>query len=257
MNIKELLHQADANKNEILNNKIKDKEKREKINYIMFKKFIFYTCALSGNEITFEEMEEIIAEGNFIQGRSANDFYEITGMIVAYDYMIKQAKKKNLELTSIIFKKMHKLLYKGVNSEACGKYRDTQVFDMQMRYMPPSVDDVKTLTEHFFDQLKNSKNLIHPVELAVMAYKRIMDIQPFSGGNEQIAFLIMNILTLNSGYGYILLEKEYLQQLHAKLINSRTSENPDIDGLTEELLMALLRTQELYISLCKEYKENE
>ena len=44
---------------------------------------------------------------------------------------------------------------------------------------PPAPDEVPHLMAHLVDQLSSSRTTLHPIELAAMAHKRLVDIHPF------------------------------------------------------------------------------
>lgn len=57
--------------------------------------------------------------------------------------------------------------------------------------------------KHLADQIHSSRSTLHPIELAAMAHKRLVDIHPFVDGNGRTARLLMNLILVNVGYGVV------------------------------------------------------
>ncbi|MCI9417857.1 MAG: Fic family protein [Eubacterium sp.] len=48
--------------------------------------------------------------------------------------------------------------------------------------------------KHLTDQIHSSRSALHPIELAAMAHKRLVDIHPFVDGNGRTARLLMSLV---------------------------------------------------------------
>lgn len=73
--------------------------------------------------------------------------------------------------------------------------------------------------KHLADQIHFSQSTLHPVELAAMAHKRLVDIHPFIDGNGRTARLLMNLILVSRGYGVVsippVLRNDYISALSA------------------------------------------
>lgn len=117
----------------------------------------------------------------------------------AYHYMMELALQPNMIISADMIKELHRLLYLNINAGEAGHYR-TVSSAADLPYAQPSPDDIPRLMGHLADQILSSRTTLHPVELAAMAHKRLVDIYPFPHGNHRTARLLMNLILVNSGY---------------------------------------------------------
>ena len=76
-----------------------------------------------------------------------------------------------------------KNMYSAITSRPAPKYRETDLEPAPGNHFPKP-EDLDHLVSHFFSQLDFSRHTLHPVELAAMAYKRIVDMAPFEEKNQ-------------------------------------------------------------------------
>ncbi|HIQ99108.1 MAG TPA: Fic family protein [Candidatus Scybalocola faecavium] len=92
----------------------------------------------------------------------------------------------------------------------------------------PKPQDLDHLVSHFFSQLEFSRHTLHPVELAAMAYKRIVDMAPFTDNNEKLAQEFMNHILIAYGYPKLSLPLNLTDGYDTALTDSRTHKDMDI-----------------------------
>lgn len=80
------------------------------------------------------------------------------------------------------------------------EYRQTEAGTDETGYQPPEAGELPRLMHHLEEQISFSRHTLHPVELAAMAYKRLLDISPFETGNQETACLLMNRILTHFGY---------------------------------------------------------
>lgn len=201
MRRQELFDTADHYKHLLETNKPYREEKRIELdNYIRIL-FTYSSNSIEGNTLTIKETETFLNSGITTEGKPVKEYHEVAGHAEAYDYILSVAKTKPFDITEDTVKRLHSLLYHTLNPEEAGQYRKVQVYISEMNYLPPKAEDVPHLMEHFINQMKSSKSLLHPIEYAAICHKRIVDIQPFNEGNGKVARLLMNLLLINAGYG--------------------------------------------------------
>ena len=130
-----------------------------------------------------------------------------------------------------------------------GQYRTVQVYISGTEYVPPDPDEVPRLMAHLADQIHFSWNTLHPVELAAMAHKRLVDIHPFIDGNGRTARLLMNLILVNAGYGVVsippVLRNDYINALSAsRRLN-------DMEIFSKLIAECVIETQRDYCRLLK------
>lgn len=173
--------------------------------------------ALEGNSLTLTETKVLLEDGITVGGKAIRDLYEATGHADAYNFMLEVARGGALDITEEIVKKLHRLFYRGIDSDKAGVYRQHQVFITGTEYVPPSADEIPVLMADFIHDLKNQMNSVHPVLLSGFAHRRLVDIHPFEDGNGRTARLMMNLILVNAGYCIIsippILRHDYISAL--------------------------------------------
>lgn len=179
--------------------------------------FTYRTNALAGSPLTLSETKQLLDDGPTQGMSNLNEWYEVEGTSKGYDYMLALAEKPEMDITEDEIIRLHKLFYQKIDSGRAGRYRIAPA--SHEGFTAPDFEEVPRFTSHLIDQINSSKTTLHPIELAAMVHKRLLDIQPFDGGNLQIATLVMNLILIHSGYGVIsippALHKEYQTTLSA------------------------------------------
>lgn len=156
----------------------------------------------------------------------------------AYDYMLEQAMQPDLNITEDTILSLHRLLYQDIDAEQAGRYRSFQVSIPGTEYVPPAPGEVPRLMEHLTLQIHYSRFTLHPIELAAMAYKRLLDIYPFSVGNERTALFLMNLILIHAGYGAIFFPPSWQDDYDNALAASRrTNDMRPFSKLVAELVL--------------------
>lgn len=88
---------------------------------------------------------------------------------------------KRLSITEDMIKHMHKRL------TGTDLYRTEALKNPDAENHGAAPEDIQHLMGHLTDQILSSQSTLSPEELAAMAYKRFMDIQPFADANRQTA----------------------------------------------------------------------
>ena len=217
--LQELLQKADSYKQKISSARPLAKEELKSLDDYFRIGFTYTSNALEGSTLTISETKILLEDGITVGGRSLKDCYEAVGHGVAYDFMLQLARQQHMNITEDAIKKLHRLFYQKVDADQAGQYRSIQVYISGTEYIPPSPEDVPHLMKHLADQIHSSRSALHPVELAAMAHKRLVDIHPFVDGNGRTARLLMNLVLVNAGYGVVsiqpTLRNDYINALSA------------------------------------------
>lgn len=122
----------------------------------------------------------------------------------AFDYMITLANRQPLSITEDNIRTLHQLIHPTEKPGITGGYRTEFVKADDTAHTPPPPEDLPRLMGHLSDQILFSRNTLHPIELAAMAHKRLVDIWPFTDGNRQTANLLLNLVLIHHGYPVII-----------------------------------------------------
>ena len=181
--LQKLLQKADSYKQKISSARPLAKEELKSLDDYFRIGFTYSSNALEGNTLTISETKILLENGITVGGRPLKDCYEAVGHGAAYDYMLELARQPDMEITEDVIKKLHRLFYQKVDADQAGQYRSIQVFISGTEYVPPAPDEIPRLMTHLSDQILSSRSTLHPIELAAMAHKRLVDIHPFINGN--------------------------------------------------------------------------
>jgi Uncharacterized conserved protein len=244
--LQELLQEADSCKEKILS---AHPHVTEEVNSLSsyFKIALTYSSnALEGNTLSQNETQLILENGMPLEGKPLKDCHEVTGHGEAFDLMLKLARQQNMVITEEDIQKLHRLFYQRIDKEAAGQYR-TNTVNNSLAYIHPSPEDVPHLMHHIVDQILSSKTTLHPIELASMAHKRLLDIHPFSDGNGRIARLLTNLILVHSGYGLVIILPE--QNLNYKNALFHSRQLNDMEPFSIFIAECVLNTQRDYCGL--------
>ena len=217
--LQDLLQKADSYKQKISSARPLAKEELKSLDDYFRIGFTYSSNALEGNTLTISETKILLEDGITVGGRPLKDCYEAVGHGAAYDFMLELARQQDMCITEDTIKKLHRLFYQKVDDNQAGQYRSVQVYISGTEYIPPAPDEIPQLMKHLTDQIRSSLGTLHPIELAAMAHKRLVDIHPFIDGNGRTARLLMNLILVNAGYGVVsippILRNDYINALSA------------------------------------------
>lgn len=141
-------------------------------------------------------------------------------------------------LTEESLKAMHKLL------GGTGKYRVGNLKSEPIGIKPPEASELERLMGHFISQLQISRQMFHPIEYATICHKRILELYPFEDKNEEVAFLLLNVLLMQRGYQPIALEETQKEAYRSKLQAAQHPSHPDIDEFITFIAECEVKAQE-------------
>lgn len=247
--LQELLQKADSYQQKISSARPLAKEELKSLDNYFRIGFTYSSNALEGNTLTISETKILLEDGITVGGRPLKDCYEAVGHGSAYDFMLDLARQQDISITEDIIKKLHYLFYQKVDAIQAGQYRSLQVYLSGTEYVPPSPEEIPHLMEHLVSQIHFSRNTLHPIELAAMAHKRLVDIHPFTDGNGRTARLLMNLILVNAGYGVVsippILRNNYINALSA------SRETNDMEPFSKLVAECVIEAEQDYCRLLK------
>jgi len=179
--------------------KLSQIEKKKKLKEFIIR-FTYDSSKLSGVDITLRQTSLILQEGIMPKDiRNLKTAKELEnhekGILVITKY------KGNLDLKFI--KKLHKILFSGVDDIIAGKLRNELKRNVKIAgtsYVPPKWQDVSNELKNFFKWYKSENRKLHPVELAALIHLKIISMQPFADGNSRLSRLLMNWVLWKKNY---------------------------------------------------------
>ena len=117
-------------------------------------------------------------------------------------------------------KKLHKILFSGVDDEIAGNLRSELKRDIKIAgasYVPPKWKEIDYEMNNFLKWYRAENRKLHPLELASLIHLKIISIQPFVDGNSRLSRLLMNWVLWKRGYPPINLPVEDLENYYDAL----------------------------------------
>lgn len=247
--LQDLLQKADSYKQKISSARPLAKEELKSLDDYFRVGFTYSSNALEGNTLTISETKILLEDGLTVGGRPLKDCYEAVGHGAAYDFMLELARRQDMNITEDTIKRLHRLFYQKVDADQAGHYRSIQVYISGTEYIPPSPEDVPQLMKHLADQILSSRSTLHPIELAAMAHKRLVDIHPFVDGNGRTARLLMNLILVNAGYGVVSIPPIWRNDYINSLSASRRLN--DMEPFSKLIAECVIETERDYCRLLK------
>ncbi len=240
--LKELIQKADSLKEKRLANTFSIEHQRKR-NELLKIEFIYSSNAMDENTHTLFETKQIL-NGNSSINLASKACKEVLGQSASYDFMLSLSQQEELTITKEDIFKLHALIYSQIESQSAGTIRTTALVPKESNYSVPNPDEVDHLMNHLADQLDSSKYALHPIELAALAHKRLLDIYPFLYGNGQVARLLMNLILTHTGYGIAIIPPETKDDYIKALAVSRKLYNPD--PITKIIAECIVNTNTIY-----------
>lgn len=247
--LQDLLQKADCYKQKISSARPLAKEELKSLDDYFRVGFTYSSNALEGNTLTISETKILLEDGITVGGRPLKDCYEAVGHGSAYDFMLELARQQGMNITEDIIRKLHRLFYQKVDADQAGQYRSIQVYISGSEYVPPAPEEVPRLMNHLTDQIHSSNPVLHPIELAAMAHKRLVDIHPFINGNGRTARLLMNLILVNAGYGVVSIPPVWRNDYINALSASRRLN--DMEPFCKLIAECVIETERDYCRLLK------
>jgi len=193
--------------------KLSTSERKNKLKEFVIR-FTYDSSKLSGARITLRQTSLILKEGvipeNFKNLRTARELENHERGIIAITQY-----KGILDLKFI--KRLHKILFSGVEDEIAGKLRSELKRDVKIAgtsYVPPKWNVLDKELKNFLRWYKSENRKLHPVELATLVHLKLISIQPFVDGNSRLSRLLMNWILWKKGYPLIDIPIEDIEEYY-------------------------------------------
>lgn len=165
---------------------------------------------------------------------------------LADQYQLEQEKntifslesQKEAMLTEGCLKQFHQMI------GGTGQYRAEDFKGEKYGVTPAEASELPRLMGHFISQLQISRQMFHPIEYASICHKRILELCPFENKNEEVAFLVLNLLLSQAGYMPIAIQQEERSTYLKVLQNAQHPSAPDIDTFITFIAECEVRAQE-------------
>lgn len=214
--LKEILTKIDAKKQEIFS-----------INFEQRCHFIFHSFLNAGYTTTLFEVEETLTQKqNLVDTSVVSNYSDVQQIICGFDdaftYALSFPQNKTVDLSETIVKRLHHLIFSYTINPPSDDYRTFSYRDEKTGFPSPKPEDLPHVMAHLSDQFFSSLTTLHPVELAAMMTKRVLDIQAFPDGNTLLAPLMTNLILRSYGYQMVFIPFSKQEEFTHTLATTRT-----------------------------------
>ena len=149
--------------------------------------------------------------------------------------------KYNGVLNLNFIKKLHTILFSGVDDEVAGKLRSELKRNVKITgtvYVPPKWNDIDKEIDLFFNWYHSENRKFHPIELAALVHLKMISLQPFVDGNSRLSRLLMNWVLWKKKYPLIDIKIEDLENYYDALDEYQIEhkERPFVNYIKEKFL---------------------
>ena len=210
-----------------------------------FRVELTYTSnALEGNTLTRRETAMVVEKGITVGGKSLVEHLEATNHAQAFDLIAEKSRKPLKHFTENDLLSLHKMILSGIDNQNAGFYRNVPVRLSGSRTVLPNPRKVPDLMTAFHQWLQ-SKQKIHPVDLAAEAHYRLVTIHPFIDGNGRTARLLMNFILMCHGYPPAIIRKSERGKYLDALEKAQTGGS--LDDYLQLIYRAVDRSLDIYV----------
>lgn len=199
-------------------------EKEKKLKEFIIR-FTYDSSKLSGADITLRQTYLILKEGIMPKDihnlRTAKELENHEkGILAITNY------KGSLSIHFI--KKLHRILFSGVDDAISGKLRSELKRNVKIAgtsYVPPKWQEIKKEMNGFFKWYKPEHRKLHPLELAALIHLKLVSMQPFADGNSRLSRLLMNWVLWKKNYPPVDIPVEDLENYYDVLDRYQVEKN--------------------------------
>ena len=138
---------------------------------------------------------------------------------------------------------IHTIVLQKIDDMHAGVFRKVMVKVAGSRTIFPNPAKVPFLMVEFMDWLHSVQD--HPVIVAALAHYKLVTIHPFIDGNGRTARLLMNLLLLQYGYPFAIIQKEQRSAYIDAIEYAR--ETDDFDQFYAVIISAVEYSLDIYL----------
>lgn len=180
-------------------------------------RFTYDSSKLAGVKVTLRQTSLILKEGIIPKGiKNLRTVKELEN----HEKGILAITKYKGRLDMNFIRKLHLILFSGIDDSIAGKTRDELKRDVKLAatpYVPPKWHEVKSELSGFLKWYNSDKRKLHPLELAALIHLKLISIQPFVDGNSRLSRLLMNWVLWKKSYPTVDIPIEDLENYYSAL----------------------------------------
>lgn len=217
--------------------KLSPLEEEERLKEFIIR-FTYDSSKLSGARVTLRQTSLILREGIIPKGfKNLRTVKELEN----HEKGIIIITKFKGALNEPFIKKLHKILFAGVDDAIAGKLRNELKRNVKIAgtsYVPPNWENLSKELENFFRWYRAGNRKLHPLELAALIHLKLISLQPFVDGNSRLSRLLMNWVLWKKRYPPVDIPVEELENYYNVLDKYQLEKNekPFVDYIKKRYL---------------------
>ncbi len=208
---------------------------------------VYSSNAIEGNTFNLGETIETLRTGHIMVGRK-REATEVVNLGQSIEHLQSHLLSASNPYTVNELLELHRLLYRGINDDWAGRFRNEQIMIRGAKYQPPDHTYVPKLIDEFLIQLTGVDE-VNTILLATWAHWAIASIHPFMDGNGRIARLWQDLVLFRGKLTCAIIppenKTEYLKALAA-------ADGGDFNPLTQLVTRRVASTFDKYLSAQKD-----
>lgn len=202
--------------------------------------------AIEGNTLTLNETKVVIEDGITIGKKSLREHFEALNhrdaILFVEDLVVKKA-----DINEWNIKNIHQLVYKNINDQEAGRYRNGNVIISGAGFTPPDYLQLPDQMQKLIEWYNNEGRQLHPVDRAAQLHTRFVEIHPFADGNGRTARLLLNLELMRNGYTPGIIRKEDRLDYYAAL--DKACVKRDYTDFTYMVGCAVASSMDIYLQV--------
>lgn len=196
--------------------KLSTLEKKKRFENFMIR-YTYDSSKLAGVDVTLRQTYLVLKDGIVPKGfKNLRTVKELEN----HEKGVVAITKYNGKLDLRFIKKLHMILFSGVDDKIAGKLRSELKRNVEIGgtiYTPPKWNEVNKELNNFFKWYHSENRRLHPIELAALIHLKLISIQPFVDGNSRLSRLLMNWVLWKRKYPLIDIRIEDLESYYDAL----------------------------------------
>ncbi|WKU18657.1 Fic family protein [Advenella alkanexedens] len=202
--------------------------------------------AIEGNTLTLNETKVVIEDGITIGKKSLREHFEALNHRDAI-FFVEDLVAKKADINEWNIKNIHQLVYKNINDQEAGRYRNGNVIISGAGFTPPDYLQLPDQMQKLIEWYNNESGQLHPVDRAAQLHTRFVEIHPFSDGNGRTARLLLNLELMRNGYTPGIIRKEDRLDYYAAL--DKACVKRDYTDFTYMVGCAVASSMDIYLQV--------
>ncbi|WNV05901.1 Fic family protein [Candidatus Methylospira mobilis] len=206
----------------------------------------YHSNAIEGNTLSLRETKVVLEDGITIGKKSMREHFEAINHRDAILF-VGDLVSKDADVDEWDIKNIHQLVYKNIDNDVAGRYRNENVVITGAGFIPPDYLHVQEKMTGLVHWLHKDAQHLHPIDRAAQLHTRFVEIHPFQDGNGRTARLLLNLELMREGYPVAIIRKEDRLEYYNAL--DKSCVDREYGDFTRMVAESVARSLDLYLEV--------